>query len=49
MTRWTEADPTPEQPWRETSQRGVRLMALQATAAAVRRAQEKPAEKAGQA
>lgn len=34
-------DANPPQPWRETSQRGIRLMALQAVAEAVRRAKEK--------
>lgn len=46
MTALTERDPAPEQPWRECSSAGVRRMALQATAAAVKAAREKTTEKA---
>jgi len=53
VTPWSEADPVPEQPWRETSSAGIRRLALQAAAEAVRKAREKrpdeQAEKAGQA
>ncbi len=44
MTALTERDPAPEQPWRECSSAGVRRLALQATAAAVKAAREKPAD-----
>lgn len=49
MTRWSEADPAPEQPWEETSSAGIRRMALQAAAEAVRKAQGKPTTTAQEA
>lgn len=41
MTPYTELDPAPEQPWEETSSAGIRRLALQAAAEAVRKAKEK--------
>lgn len=41
MTAHTESDPTPEQPWIETSTAGMRRLALQATEAAIRAAKER--------
>ena len=35
MTPYAEADPAPEQPWRECSSAGIRRMALQAAAEAI--------------
>ena len=48
-TPYAEADPAPEQPWRETSSPGIRRLALEAAAEAVRKAQSKPATTAQEA
>jgi hypothetical protein len=41
VTANRDLDPTPTEPWRETSQPGIRRLALEATRAAIRAAKDR--------